>query len=176
MLPATRPAWPAPRGPRWFWAGRVARKIATRGLTRPSCVRVTAQHPKGTEIRNVRQLTLVGAEELATIGAEIGLPDMDPGWLGASVVIAGLPDFTHLPPSARLQADSGATLVVDMLNEPCGLPGKEIEAAHPGHGKAFRRAAEGRRGVTAWVERPGLLKLGDTLRLHIPRQRAWQAG
>ncbi|MEM6942014.1 MAG: hypothetical protein AAF509_18060 [Pseudomonadota bacterium] len=34
--------------------------------------------------------------------------------------------------------------------------------------------AEGRRGVTAWVEREGMLRVGDTLRLHVPGQRAWQ--
>jgi MOSC domain-containing protein YiiM len=33
----------------------------------------------------------------------------------------------------------------------------------------------GKRGVTAWVERPGDLVLGDVLRLHCPEQRAWQA-
>lgn len=153
------------------WEGFAADRHA--GVTRPSCVRVTAQYPKGTEIRNVRQLTLVCQEELSLIAAEIGLPEVDPAWLGASAVIAGLPDFTHLPPSSRLQAASGATLVVDMLNEPCNLPAREIEAARPGHGKAFKRAADGRRGVTAWVERPGRLALGAEVRLHVPGQRPW---
>ena len=37
------------------------------GLTRPSCSRVSELHPKGTEIRNVRQLSVVSAEELARI-------------------------------------------------------------------------------------------------------------
>ena len=44
----------------------------------------------------------------------------------------------------------------------------------PGHGKAFKPAAHGRRGVTAWVEREGPLTLGDELRLHVPDQRNWQ--
>lgn len=144
------------------------------GVNRPACVRVKALHPENTEIRNVRQLSLVSAEELARIAAEIGLETVDPGWLGASVVVEGLRDFTHLPPSSRLQAEDGATLVIDMLNAPCHLPGREIEAAHPGHGKAFKRAAEGRRGVTAWVERPGQLTLGGTLKLFVPTQRAWE--
>ena len=34
------------------------------GLTRPSCSRVLSQHPRGTEIRNVRQLSIVSQEEL----------------------------------------------------------------------------------------------------------------
>ncbi|SDE48441.1 MOSC domain-containing protein [Limimaricola pyoseonensis] len=144
------------------------------GLTRPSCSRVTSQHPKGTEIANTRQLSLLGAEELARIARTLDLDALDPAWLGASVVIEGLPDFSHLPPSARIQSEEGCTLVVDMQNRPCQFPAMTIEAARPGHGKAFKRASEGLRGVTAWVERPGTLRLGDRVRLHVPDQRAWR--
>ena len=69
-----------------------------------------------------------------------------------------------------------ALLVVDMQNRPCQLPAKVIEDHLPGIGKKFKRAAEGRRGVTAWVERPGELALGDTLTLFIPDQRGWAPG
>lgn len=153
------------------WAGPVGDKHA--GLTRPACVRVRAQHKKGTEIANVRQLSVLCAEEIAAIAAACGLDTLDPALLGATVVISGLPDFSHLPPSARLQTDDGATLVVDMQNHPCHLPAREIEARHPGNGKAFKTAAAGRRGVTAWVERPGTLRLGAAVSLHVPGQRAW---
>lgn len=144
------------------------------GVTRASCSRVLDQHPRGTEIANVRQLSVLSHEELEAIAAEMGLAALDPGLLGASLVLRGLPDFTHLPPSSRLQAPDGATLVIDMENRPCQLPAREIEAVHPGFGRAFRRAAEGRRGVTAWVERPGALRLGDAMRLHVPDQRPWE--
>ena len=143
------------------------------GENRPACVRVRELHPEGTEIRNVRQLTVLSEEELAEIAAEIGLERLDPGLLGVSVVLRGIPDFTHVPPSSRLQGPDGVTLTVDMENLPCNLPAREIEKDEPGHGKAFKRAAEGRRGVTAWVERPGALRLGDRLKLFIPDQRAW---
>ncbi|MCF7697766.1 MOSC domain-containing protein [Loktanella sp. M215] len=144
------------------------------GLTRASCSRVTTQYPKGTEIRNVRQVSIVSAEELAVIADKLGLEAVDPAWLGASVVVSGIGDFTHLPPSSRLQGPDGVTLCVDMLNQPCTLVARTIEAARPGHGKAFKAAAAGRRGVTAWVERPGTLRLGDTLVLHVPGQRVWR--
>ena len=143
------------------------------GLTRASCSRVTGQHPRGTEIRNVRQFSVVSAEELALIAEGMGLAGLEPGLLGASLVISGIPDFTHLPPSSRLQIDGAATLVVDMENRPCTLPAKEIEAVHPGFGKKFKPAAKDRRGVTAWVEREGMLRLGAKVRLHVPDQRAW---
>lgn len=143
------------------------------GLTRASCVRVTSQHPKGTEIRNVRQFSILSAEELAGIAADIGLAEIDPALMGASLVIEGISDFTHVPPSARLQAANGTTIVIDMLNAPCNYPAREIEAENVGHGKGFKAAAKGRRGVCGWVERQGALQLGDELRLHIPAQRAW---
>jgi hypothetical protein len=143
------------------------------GLTRPSCSRVTMQHPKGTTIRNVRQVCVMGQEELDAIAAEMGLDALDPAWAGAGVVIAGIPDFTHVPPSSRLQGPDGCTLVVDMENQPCQEPAKTIEQHHPGIGRRFKPAAAGRRGVTAWVEREGVLRVGDRLRLHVPAQRAW---
>jgi MOSC domain-containing protein YiiM len=143
------------------------------GLTRPACSRVSKQHPKGTEIRNVRQLCVVSAEEMAEVAAVMGLVAMDYAWVGASLVLEGIPDLTHLPPGSRLQGPDGVTLVVDMENLPCQEPAATIEKALPGQGKGFKSAAEGKRGVTAWVEREGILRLGDAVRLHIPRQRGW---
>ncbi|MDF0599849.1 MOSC domain-containing protein [Psychromarinibacter sp. C21-152] len=146
------------------------------GATRPACSRFTMLHPKGTEIRNTRQISILSAEELAEIAAAIGLETLDPALLGASMVVEGIPDFSHVPPGARLQAPSGATLTVDLENGPCQFPAKEIERVHPGHGKGFKPAAESRRGVTAWVERPGALAVGDTLGLFVPTQPAWRGG
>jgi hypothetical protein len=143
------------------------------GLTRPSCSRVRDLYPVGTEIRNVRQLTVLSAEELDQIAAALDLPAIDPAWLGASMVIRGIPDFTRVPPSSRLQNATGATIVVDMENRPCTQVAKTIEGDRPGHGKAFKTAAAGRRGVTAWVEREGTFRVGDRLALHIPDQPAW---
>ncbi|GHE04711.1 sulfurase [Defluviimonas sp. 20V17] len=176
------------------WLGRVADRAATlasrpqdslpltfggpeaeahSGTTRPSCSRVLDQHPRGTEIANVRQLTLISSEEMAQIAADMGIAALRPEWLGVSAVVEGIADFSQLPPSSRLQGPDGATLVIDMENRPCNLPARVIEDALPGAGHTFKTAAWGRRGVTAWVERPGVLRLGDVLRLHVPDQPAW---
>lgn len=146
------------------------------GLTRPSCSRVLSQYPRDTVIRNTRQLCVMSAEEIAAIAAAMGIDALDPSYLGASLVIEGISDFTHVPPSSRLQAESGATLVIDIENRPCTLPAREIEADMPGRGKAFKPAAKDRRGVTAWVEREGILTLGERMRLHVPDQRPWAPG
>ncbi len=143
------------------------------GDNRASCVRVKNLYPQGTEIRNVRQLSVLSAEEMDATAAEMGLKNLDPSFLGVSILLRGIPDFTHIPPSSRLQGPDGVTITVDMENRPCVIPGREIESDLPGHGAAFKPAAEGRRGVTAWVERPGKLNLGDKLKLFVPDQRSW---
>ncbi|MBC6406675.1 MAG: sulfurase [Rhodobacteraceae bacterium] len=142
------------------------------GRTRAACTRVAQQYPKGTQIANVRQLSIVSAEELAAIAQDMGLPRVYPHWLGASLVVRGIADFTLLPPSSRLISKE-ASLVIDMENHPCHLPAREIEAEHPGAGAGFKAAAWHRRGVTAWVERPGSLELGAVMHLHVPAQPSW---
>lgn len=144
------------------------------GRLRDSCSRVTEQHAIGTQIANTRQLSILSDEELAETAFALHIPRLAPEWVGANIVLRGLPDLTHLPPSSRLQGPDGATLVIDMENRACVLPGKVVEHHHPGVGARYKPAAQGRRGVTAWVERPGVLEPGQALRLHIPDQRAWE--
>lgn len=143
------------------------------GLTRPSCSRVLPQYPRHTPIRNTRQFSVLSDEELQLTAAAMGLDVLSPALLGASMVLRGIPDFSHVQPGSRLQSETGATLVVDLENRPCTLPARGIEQAHPGFGAKFKRAAGGRRGVVAWVEREGLFRLGDKVRLHVPDQPVW---
>jgi hypothetical protein len=143
------------------------------GATRPSCVRVRNLYPEGTRIRNVRQLSVLSEDEIDQIARNMGLDQLNPALLGVSIVLRGIPDFTHVPPASRLQGPSGVTLTTDTENRPCVLPGREIEVDEPGHGKDFKPAAKGIRGVTAWVERPGSLTLGDMMKLFVPDQRGW---
>ena len=146
---------------------------AHEGIAMPSCTRMTPLYRKGTNIANTRQVSILSVEELAQIAAKMGLESLSPSLLGATMVVEGIPDFSHIPPGSRLQGSSGATLVVNLNNRPCTIPSRAIEAQHPGFGKAFAAAAKDRRGVVAWVEREGSFALGDTLSLHIPDQRVW---
>ncbi|MEM7189333.1 MAG: sulfurase [Pseudomonadota bacterium] len=143
------------------------------GLTRPACVRVKRQYAAETEIRNVRQLSVLSAEELAEIAGRLELDEIRPEWVGANLILKGIPDFTLIPPASRLIFEDGTSLTTDTENAPCKYPAEQIEAAHPGHGRAFPAIARHKRGVTAWVERPGLLTIGSLCRLHIPAQPRW---
>lgn len=143
------------------------------GLTRPSCSRVIQQYPKGTSIKNTRQLSIVSYENLQEIAQKMGIEMLAPSLVGANMVIYGIPDFSHIPPSSRLQVETGATFCVDMENRPCHLPAKPIDEHYWGAGSLFKQAADGNRGVMASVEAEGVVKLGNKIRLHIPDQPAW---
>jgi MOSC domain-containing protein YiiM len=144
------------------------------GLVRSSCVRVRHQYPQGTEIRNTRQISIISTEELAIIADTMGIEELKPEWLGANLLVSGIPSFSQIPPSTRMIFESGASLVVDLENSPCKYPGEIIDRHHPGFGSLFAKAAVGRRGVTAWVEREGHINTGDSIRLYIPPQRIYE--
>ena len=143
------------------------------GVTRGSCSRVKSQYAVGTPIKNERQLSIISQEEIDLIAAEMGVETLDPARLGATMVVKGIPDFTHVPPSSRLQAPSGATMTVDMENRPCQFPAKSLVLDHGDAAKTFKPAAKNLRGVCAWVAAEGRVAVGDTLTLHIPDQPAW---
>lgn len=142
------------------------------GLTYRSGVR-TPHYPRGTEIRNTRQISIVSTEELAFVASALGVPAVLPEWLGANLAMQGIPDLTQLPPSTRLFFPQDAVLVVDGENMPCVWPGRIIQAQHPQMrdlAQQFPKVAIHRRGVVAWVERPGLVAAGDRVVARIPPQ------
>lgn len=143
------------------------------GITRSSCVRVKHQYPKGTQIGNARQLSVLSVEELAEAAADMGIDRIAPEWTGANIIIEGIPEFTKIPPSSRLIFESGASVVNDMENGPCKFVGEEIEKHHTGKGLSFPKHAREKRGICGWVERPGQITVGMAVRLHIPPQRMW---
>ncbi len=140
------------------------------GLTRPACSRVKLQYAEGTEIRNTRQISVLSVEELVQIARTMRIERLEPGWVGANLVISGIPDLSLLPPSTRLIFAGGVSLVVDMENGPCRHPGEVIDEHFPGHGKYFPKAARHLRGITAWVEKEGKIALGEMVNVHLPVQ------
>jgi hypothetical protein len=143
------------------------------GPTRKSDSRTLQLYRRNIDIRNVRQLTLVSDVELGDIARAMGIPAIDPEWLGANAVISGIPDLTLLPPSTRLQFPSGATLVVDMENAPCRQVADVIARHHPEPKLGFVAAARNKRGVTAWVEREGAIEVKDEVATFLPPNRLY---
>jgi MOSC domain-containing protein YiiM len=146
------------------------------GLTMRSGGR-TPHYPRGTEIRNSRQVSIVSLEELITIATEMNLPRLLPEWLGANLCLSGIPGLTRLPTGTHLFFAQGAVLVVEGENRPCSLAGKSIEAQFPGQSglaEGFKKAGMGLRGLVAWVEKPGLIRPGDSFSAHVPDQIIYQ--
>lgn len=140
------------------------------GLTRKADVR-DKDVPRGTEVRNDRQVTIVSQEELARLAHTLDVPDIRPEWLGANLCLAGLDDLSHLPSGSELKFGGGAALRIEAQNRPCKVPGEAVQAAYPqraGLGSAFPKAALGLRGLVATVHDPGRIAVGDPVEVDLP--------
>jgi hypothetical protein len=146
------------------------------GLTRAADSRTLALYKRNTDIRNVRQITLLAEEELRDVAQELDIPIIKPEWFGANIVVTGIPDLTLLPPSARLQFPSGATLVNDMENMPCRQIADVVGHHFPQAALKLVKAATHKRGLTAWVECEGVIRTGDAITVFIPPQRHYPHG
>lgn len=121
-------------------------------------------YPKGTEVRNTRQVSIVSSEELVEIADGLGVPEVKPDWVGANMLISGIVNFSKLQPGTRLHFADGVGLVIEGENMPCTTAGSTVQEHYPeieNLVSAFPKKALGKRGVVAWVERPGLIRKGD---------------
>lgn len=162
------------------------------GLTRKSGSR-EPWYERGTQMRNERQLSILSVEELAQIAENLGLMRVEPGWIGANLVLEGVPDLSFLPPRSLMMFDGGVTLRVDGYNAPCRTAGGAV-AEHVGSTRmdggtgniglderkfdwtrtdmalGFTNAAHMKRGLVAWVEREGTITTGETVTIRIWEQ------
>ena len=137
-------------------------------------------YPRGTEMRNERQLSIVAADELAIVAERMGLAEIKPEWIGANLVIEGVPNLSMLPAGTLLFFKDGVTLKVDAQNGPCRLAGRSI-AENAGMtdieagALLFPKVAKRLRGVVAWVEKPGTIRAGEEISARVPEQWIYQA-
>jgi MOSC domain-containing protein YiiM len=141
------------------------------GLMRSADAR-TPWHPRGAVIANTRQVTIVSAEECAALAGLLGIAQVDPGSLGANLMVQGLPALSSLMPATRLQFPSGATIFVTDQNQPCRHPGRLLALQYRRSELqfAFSRLAVGRRGLVGIVEREGGVRTGDHFMVIKPRR------
>lgn len=131
------------------------------GETMPSNSREKHAFERGTTIRNYRQISIVDSAELATIAENMGLNEILPGTIADNICTEGLPDLTKLPLMTRLMFPSGASIMTGGENNPCTIAGKMVGSRYGTQPHAFPKAAMHLRGITGWVERPGLITMGD---------------
>lgn len=137
------------------------------GLTMRSGGRQYPLYSKGTEIHNYRQLSIIDTAELQAIADALGVSDIAPGTIADNITTTGLPDLTSLPPMTRLafgdEPGEGAVVVTGGENDPCVIAGRMVASRYGSRAESFPKAAMHRRGLTGWVERPGLIRVGDRI-------------
>jgi MOSC domain-containing protein YiiM len=132
-------------------------------------------YPRGTEMRNERQLSLVAPDELAVVASRMGIAEVKPEWIGANLLIEGVPQFSMLPSGTLMFFKGGVTLKVDAQNGPCRFAGRAIaeNARMPDHEAGallFPKVAKRLRGLVAWVEKPGVIQAGEDISIRVPEQ------
>lgn len=145
-----------------------------RGHTRRSGGR-EPWYPRGTEMRNERQISIVAPDELALVAEAMRLPAIDPEWIGANLLLAGVPRLSMLPRGAKLFFAGGVTLKVDGQNAPCRVSGRSIAenagmADEAAGALLFPQVAKRLRGLVAWVEKPGRVAIGEVVSVRLPEQ------
>jgi hypothetical protein len=142
------------------------------GLLRPSGAR-EPWYPRGTEMKNERQLSILSAEENAEVATAMGLAELKPEWIGGNLLLSGVPSLSLLPPRSILFFPSGAAIRIDGDNGPCRQSGRAIAAQFPDRPElefAFVKAAKYKRGLVGWVEREGEIRPGDVVKIRVWEQ------
>ncbi|RWK89204.1 MAG: MOSC domain-containing protein [Mesorhizobium sp.] len=137
-------------------------------------------YPRGTEMRNERQLSVVAADELAIVAQRMGIAEIKPEWIGANLLIEGLPHLSMLPSGTLLFFKGGVTVNVDAQNGPCRIAGRSVAenagmADHEAGALLFPKAAKRLRGLVAWVEKPGHITTGEEISVRVPEQWIYRA-
>ncbi len=145
------------------WGGPVGDRH--HGLTMRSDTRQSRHYPRGTEIRNHRQVSIVEETELDEVAAAMGIARLEPGLIADNLYLRGAAGLTALPRMTRLVFGSGAVIMLGGENDPCTIAGAMVGAVHGTRPERFPRAAMHKRGVTGWVEHPGEVRPGDIIEI-----------
>lgn len=137
------------------------------------------EYPKGTKIRNNRQITILSVEELNEVARSLNIPKVDISWLSGNLLISGIKNFSVVPIGARLIFTNGVVLTSSGENNPCKTPANITQSHYPeteGIARDFVKAAMHRRGIIAWTEHPGTILPGERFRIELPSpwDPAWQ--
>ncbi len=145
------------------------------GKLRPSGAR-EPWYPRGTEMANERQLSILAEDELGEIASRLEVDAVRPEWIGGNIVLAGIPHLSLLPPRTLLLFEGGVTIRVDGANGPCRQSGRGIARHYPDRSDielGFVKAARQLRGLVGWIERAGVIALGEAVTVRIWEQRRY---
>lgn len=132
-------------------------------------------YPRGTEMRNERQISIVSPKELALVAGRMDLEEVKAEWIGANLALDGIAQLSMLPSGTLMFFSGGVTLKIDSQNGPCRIAGRSIaeHARMPDHEAGallFPKVARRLRGLVAWVEKPGRIERGEKVSVRVPEQ------
>lgn len=138
------------------------------------------KQPHGTIRRNERQWSAVSVEELQDISDAMDLKEpITAASLGANLCVEGVRDLSRLPKGTLLKFPSGAELIVEEYNPPCGDMSKiqaSIGKTRSGESvsdTAFSKAAKLKRGIVGVVEAAGTINAGDEVNVVVYETPSW---
>ena len=138
------------------------------------------KQPLGTVRRNERQWSAVSVEELGEIAEQMEVQGtLTAASLGANLCIKGIPELSRLPKGTLLKFPSGAELIVENFNPPCGDMSKIQASLHQTKSgeavsdTAFSKAAKLTRGIVGVVEAAGTISAGDEVTVVLYETPSW---
>ena len=138
------------------------------------------KQPEGTIRRNERQWSAVSLEELTEVSQELDLTEeLGATCLGANLCFSGISELSRLPKGTFLKFPSGAELMVEEYNPPCGYMGEKVASLYatnsgaPLSNTAFSKAAKLKRGIVGVVEVAGVINAGDEVTVEIYETPSW---
>ena len=138
-------------------------------------------YPRGTEIRNERQLSIVRRDELAIVAERMGLAELKPEWIGANL----MPRRPAQPVDAACRH---AAVLQGRRDAQDRWPEQAVPLCRPvDRGECrrcrtarlarslFPKSAKRLRGLVAWVEKPGRIVPGEEISVRVPEQWIYTA-
>ncbi len=150
-----------------------------RGYTR-KCWAGGDKHTEGTLRRNERQWSAVSVQELADVSTAMELRDtLTAAETGVNLCLDGIGELSRLPKGSLLKFPSGAELIVEEYNPPCGCAGTELAKRHRTQtgakleNTAYSKAAKLSRGLVGSIEVAGMVSAGDEVEVAVYSHPSW---
>ena len=150
-----------------------------RGYTR-ECWAGGDKQAEGTVRRNERPWSATSVQELADASASMDLREaLTAAETGVNLCLDGIDQLSRLPKGSVLKFPSGAELIVEEYNPPCGYAGAALAESHVTQSgaklenTAFSKAAKLSRGLVGTVEVPGTVSAGDEVEVTVYSHPQW---
>jgi MOSC domain-containing protein YiiM len=99
------------------------------------------------------------------------LTELDPAWFGPNICFSGMIAFSLVPPGTQFVFSGGPILIVAEENQPCMTAAQFIADRYADQNvkpEFFVKAALLHRGLVGYVEKGGIIRVGDSATVVYP--------